>query len=463
MAEAGDRRGWNPVLLDVFAAVGVPFWVAEAAEEIRAWQPVQPVDAREVLLPLTWLVQRVAPRTPLTKAGHLPTAVVSDAVAAGLAEPVGSGRREADVPQVGALRRVATGLGLVRPEAGTLHVTELGLRLAEDPEALWWHAADTLPLDSQGFPRHQAGLELLSLLLPVETFELDPRDAVDEGMAVWHALGRRLDEALGPCWRDSAGRRAKHGQTETGQLLDLLGLHGPGPLAGARPAPSRAAVVAFARAALTRPAQPLPEPADPGPQDALELLITLRGTEPPVWRRVVVPAGLTLDRLHLVIQGAMGWTDSHLHVFRCRGRLFGPVGLDIDEQTWDEATVSIGEAAEVGCALGYQYDFGDDWIHEVEVVRALPAHPRPVPHITAGERACPPEDCGGVSGHADLCAALADPEAAGMSQERAADLRGQAPEGYDPDRFEPEAADHRIAIMLSGDPLARLQVAVERR
>jgi hypothetical protein len=463
MAPAGIRRGWNPVLLDVFAAVGVPFWVAEAAEEIRAWRPVVPVDAEEVMFPLTWLVRRIAPGTALTRAGHLPTAVVSDAVEAGLADPVGPARRESDLPQLGALRRAATSLGLVRPETGSLRVTELGRRLAEDPQALWWHLADTLPLDTEGFARHQAGLELLSLLLPVEAFELDPEDAIDEGLAAWHALGRRLDEALGSCWRDSAGRRARHGQTETGRLIGVLGLAGPGPHARTRPMPERAAAVAFARAALTREAQPLPEHRDPGPVDAVEILVTLRGTEPPVWRRVVVPADLTLDRLHLVIQGAMGWTDSHLHVFRCRGRLFGPDGLDIDEDTWDEATLSISQAAEVGCTLGYQYDFGDDWSHDLEVVRALPGYDLPTPHVLAGERACPPEDSGGVPGHADLCAALADPEAAGMSRERAADLRDQAPDGYDPERFDPAEADHRIAIMLSGDALARLQVAVERR
>jgi hypothetical protein len=463
MAPAGIRRGWNPVLLDVFAAVGVPFWVAEAAEEIRAWHPVVPVDPEEVVFPLTWLVRRIAPRTPLTRAGHLPTAVVSDAVAAGLADPVGAVRRESDLPQVAALRGVASGLGLVEPDAGSLRVTELGMRLAADPEALWWHVADSVPLDNDGFARHQAGLELLSLLLPVEAFELDPEDAIDDDLAAWHALSRRLDEALGPCWRDSAGRRARHGRTETGQLIAALGLAGPGPLARARPVPAQAAVVAFARAALTRPAQPLPEHRDPGPVDAVELLVTLQGTEPPVWRRVVVPVGMTLDRLHLVIQGAMGWTDSHLHVFRCQGRLFGPDGLDIDEDTWDEATMSIGEAAEVGCRLGYQYDFGDDWAHDLEVVRVLPGYDRPTPHVLAGERACPPEDSGGVPGHADLCAALADPEATAMSRERAADLRGQAPEGYDPERFDPAEADRRIAVMLSGDALARLQVAVERR
>jgi hypothetical protein len=463
MAPAGIRRGWNPVLLDVFAAVGVPFWVAEAAEQIRAWHPVEPVDAEELMFPLTWLVRRIAPGTPLTRAGHLPTSVVSDAVAVGLAPPIGPVRRESDVPQVGALRQVATGLGLVRAESGSLRVTDLGLRLAEDPEALWWHVADAVPLDAEGFTRHQAGLELLSLLLPVQAFELDPEDAIDEGLAVWHALGRRLDEALAPCWRDGAGRRARHGQTETGRLIGVLGLAGLGPQARARAAPERAAAVAFARAALTRPAQPLPEHRAPGPVDALEMLVTLQGTEPPVWRRVVVPVDLTLDRLHLVIQGAMGWTDSHLHVFRCRGKLYGPVGLDIDEDTWDESMMSVGEAAEVGCRFGYQYDFGDDWTHDVEVVRTLPGYDRPTPHVLAGQRACPPEDSGGVVGHADLCAALANPSKAGMSRERAADLRDQAPEGYDPERFDPMEADSRIAIMLSGDPLARLQVAVERR
>ena len=49
---------------------------------------------------------------------------------------------------------------------------------------------------------------------------------------------------------------------------------------------------------------------------AMQLKLSLRGvSKPPVWRRLLVPADIRLDRLHDVIQTSMGWTDTHLHVF----------------------------------------------------------------------------------------------------------------------------------------------------
>src|SRR5271157_5768183 len=59
------------------------------------------------------------------------------------------------------------------------------------------------------------------------------------------------------------------------------------------------------------------------PQDIYQIKVTLRYTRPPIWRRLLVPAGLTLDALHDVLQGAMGWDDSHLHEFRIGQRRFG--------------------------------------------------------------------------------------------------------------------------------------------
>ncbi|GBE41974.1 plasmid pRiA4b ORF-3-like protein [bacterium BMS3Bbin10] len=63
-----------------------------------------------------------------------------------------------------------------------------------------------------------------------------------------------------------------------------------------------------------------------------------------------------------------------------------------------------------GDAFSYEYDFGDSWIHEIRIEKALPADPAVhYPRCLAGERACPPEDCGGPPGYEDLPAALQDP------------------------------------------------------
>ena len=114
--------------------------------------------------------------------------------------------------------------------------------------------------------------------------------------------------------------------------------------------------------------------------------------------------------------------------------------------------------------IGYEYDFGDSWEHTVEVLATLPGHPGRTPVVVAGERACPPEDVGGIGGHEQLCQVLAGHAAqAGLDPEQAADLVAWAPDGYDPDHFDVARANHRIAIALSDDELAKLQQAIEQR
>ena len=447
-------------MLEVFAGSGVPLWVIGGAEAIRAWEPVVPVEAAQVLFPVQWLLRRVGPGVRLTQAGDLPPAVVGDALAAGLADPIGSSRREVDVIELGTLRQACTRMRLLRPVKGTLTVTKLGQRLVDDPAALWWHLADCMPTDRDRFARHQAGLELLSLLVPLADHEL-----VDDGFgtAAWRARSRRLDEALGLCWATSDGARATHRWTETGALLRLLGLAGDQSWS-AQPVPMEPpAVVAFARAALTRPALPVPDPTSPGPVDALEVLVSLTGTDPLVWRRLVVPAAIPLGRLHHVLQGAMGWTESHLHLFRVGDRLVGPVDLDLGEPNDDEDTISLA-AAGPGSVIGYEYDFGDSWEHRVEVLADLPGYLGRAPVVVAGERACPPEDVGGIGGHQQLCDVLAGhAELAGLDPDQAEELVAWAPDGYDPQHFDVDQANHRIAVALSGDELAKLQQAIEQR
>src|SRR5436305_12249771 len=61
--------------------------------------------------------------------------------------------------------------------------------------------------------------------------------------------------------------------------------------------------------------------ATPGPK-AYQLKVTLDGIEPPIWRRFVVPAEITLDILHDVLQDVMGWQQEHLYEFVIQKRHF---------------------------------------------------------------------------------------------------------------------------------------------
>jgi len=142
--------------------------------------------------------------------------------------------------------------------------------------------------------------------------------------------------------------------------------------------------------------------------------IDLQRTKPPVWRRVEVPGDILLPRLHEVIQAAMGWTDSHLHRFRTSNDRNAPEFLtqfDLDEggEGVLEDDVRLDQViADEGDRLWYDYDFGDDWDHLLEVEAVLDDPPSSV-RCVDGRQACPPEDCGGVPGYEQLLAVLADP------------------------------------------------------
>jgi hypothetical protein len=140
-----------------------------------------------------------------------------------------------------------------------------------------------------------------------------------------------------------------------------------------------------------------------------QLKITLRGvSKPPVWRRVLVPADITLRQLHEVIQQVMGWGDCHLHVFTTGWQEYGspdPELGHVSDQKVRLAQVLTGQ----GDRLRYTYDFGDGWEHDVVAEQTLIAEPgQAYPRCVAGKGACPPEDCGGAWSYATLKEILAD-------------------------------------------------------
>ena len=141
-----------------------------------------------------------------------------------------------------------------------------------------------------------------------------------------------------------------------------------------------------------------------------ELKVTLRGPKPPIWRRFRVRDDTTLEKLHDLLQQIMGWTDSHLHQFVARGICYGHRDPELPPRQ-DEKQVLLRQVLKKPKdRLIYEYDFGDSWEHLVVVEQVLAHEPRArYPVILAGKRACPPEDCGGVSGYDRLLDVLATP------------------------------------------------------
>lgn len=144
-----------------------------------------------------------------------------------------------------------------------------------------------------------------------------------------------------------------------------------------------------------------------------QLKITLLEIEPRIWRRIQVPSSIKLCCLHSALQVVMGWADSHLHQFGQGEKNWGVPEWDefndfdlIDES---KTQLAIGLKAE-GESMFYQYDFGDDWEHEVVLERVIPvSEALKTPICLGGERRCPPEDVGGVHGYQEFLEVILDP------------------------------------------------------
>lgn len=172
-----------------------------------------------------------------------------------------------------------------------------------------------------------------------------------------------------------------------------------------------------------RPDAPSSTPLLPSPWPAgavLQLKVMLKESKPPIWRRVTVPAGMSLAQLHLVIQVLFGWLDYHLHHFQAGnydGPLYAPVDPDgggdfYGEPSRDESKASVGDVLPaVGSTLTYTYDFGDNWEHAVTVEKVLTDDDGAgqLPQCTAGRGAAPAEDSGGIWGWENIVQAVNDP------------------------------------------------------
>ena len=172
-------------------------------------------------------------------------------------------------------------------------------------------------------------------------------------------------------------------------------------------------------------------------EEVLSLKVTLRGIRPPIWRRLEVPSRLPLSALHDAIHAAMGWEGHHLYVSDVPRRRYGdPAPVD---GVADDARLTVGGVLKSGVGrFSYTYDFGEDWVHEIEGMKVA-AGGRRYPASAAGKRNCPPQDCGGIWGYGDLVTALADP-----SRCEADEWSEWMQLGFDPEQFSVEIVDARV-------------------
>lgn len=166
------------------------------------------------------------------------------------------------------------------------------------------------------------------------------------------------------------------------------------------------------------------------PAGIARLKITLEDVNPIVMRRVEVPLAIRLDRLHAVLQTALGWTSSHLWEFRA-----GETGWGIPDRDWGDGPHDAAKAKLIDVledagsrSLTYLYDFGDGWEHTVRVERVVAAEPGArYPRLIEAIGRCPPEDIGGPPGYEEFLEAIADTD-----HERHAEMAEWHDASFDP-------------------------------
>jgi hypothetical protein len=144
-----------------------------------------------------------------------------------------------------------------------------------------------------------------------------------------------------------------------------------------------------------------------------QLHIELNEVQPRVWRRLLVPEDVTLIKLNVILQQAMGWLGGHLHEY-----IVGRLHYGIPDDDWpsaepmiDERRMRLNTLFESGARrFTYLYDFGDGWEHTVKVEDLVaPSTEGMKIRCLAGENACPPEDVGGPDSYFEFLAAIKDP------------------------------------------------------
>lgn len=196
-------------------------------------------------------------------------------------------------------------------------------------------------------------------------------------------------------------------------------------------------------------------------QESFRFRVELLGIAPLIWREIEVASSYSFWDLHVAIQDAMGWLDYHLHAFRIEDPETGErIEIGIPDEDFDDGIPTLpgweiqvrSYLNEPGQTVDYEYDFGDGWNHQVLLKEIVPRESDTAkPICVAGERACPPEDCGGILGYQTVLEAISDP-----THEEHDDILRWLGGTFDPECFD-------AATVKFDDPHQRWKRAFEER
>ncbi len=175
----------------------------------------------------------------------------------------------------------------------------------------------------------------------------------------------------------------------------------------------------------------------------IEIKVALEYIEPAITRVLQVPSTIRLDRLHLIVQAAMGWTNSHLYMFEAGGATWGLPDPDFGGDDLPANKTTLAELIEdTGTrTIRYIYDFGDSWEHKLEIGNIIDPVPGDLyPRLTDISGRCPPEDVGGFPGYEQFLEAMADPK-----HPEHAHLKDWYGGNFDPKI--PDSDEHRFEVL----------------
>jgi hypothetical protein len=177
-----------------------------------------------------------------------------------------------------------------------------------------------------------------------------------------------------------------------------------------------------------------------------KLNVELTGVTPLIWRDIWVEGQMSIIQLHHIMQAAMGWTDAHLHQFTIGGTRYATPDPEDDPEhpVVDERRMKLRDVLEHDLEFAYLYDFGDGWHHKISVEQVEPLkHAAGYAHVTDGDRACPPEDCGGTYGYQEFLDTLA----AKPKSKTVKEFLTWAGHDFKPERFDRHAANAALLRM----------------
>jgi hypothetical protein len=172
-----------------------------------------------------------------------------------------------------------------------------------------------------------------------------------------------------------------------------------------------------------------------------QLKVTIKESEPPIWREIQVRSHITLYKLQRILQVVMGWGNTHLHQFTIDGTCYGQSHPEYGLEMKTERRARLDELVpEENASFLYEYNLDDSWMHHITVEKILEPTPGVhYPRCVAGDRACPPEECGGIRGYAEVLEILKNPEDPDY-----AETREWVDEDFDPEVFKIDEVNRQL-------------------